>query len=108
VSAAADDRFAWSGVAALTTESATLRVRGMLGQKCRRSPKTAMRASGGRVAETVRQESSGPYRQRSLWRLLRVEGSSADVLDRNCLLTLIDRGEAAYQHCRRSSASSRR
>ena len=56
----------------------------------------------------VRQQSCGPYRQRSLWRLLGVEGSSADVLDRNCLLTLIDRGEAAYQRCRRSAASSRR
>lgn len=53
-------------------------------------------------------KSCGLDRQRSLWRLLRVEGSSADVLDRNCLLTLIDRGEAAYQRCLRSAASSRR
>jgi hypothetical protein len=33
------------------------------------------------VAAYVRQQSRGPYRQRSLWRLLRVESSSADVLD---------------------------
>ena len=33
------------------------------------------------MAGSVRQQSRGPYRQRSLWRLLRVESSSADVLD---------------------------
>jgi hypothetical protein len=33
------------------------------------------------VVALVRHQSRGPYRQRSLWRLLRVESTSADVLD---------------------------